>query len=101
MIIEPFLTTRSNTEKIKINGKNLEEVKHSKLLGISLDNNIIIRDHIKSICNQAGRKLNALARISHYLDEHKRKILMNAFIISQFNYCPIIWMFCQRKSNNS
>ena len=25
---------------------------------------------------------------------------MNAFITSQFNYCPIIWMFCQRKSNN-
>ena len=100
MIIEPFSATRCNAKKIKINGKDLEESKQSKLLGISLDNNINMRDHIKSICNQAGRKLNALARISHYLDEHKRKILMNAFITSQFNYCPIIWMFCQRKSNN-
>ena len=25
---------------------------------------------------------------------------MNAFILSQFNYCPITWMYCQRKSNN-
>ena len=24
---------------------------------------------------------------------------MNSFIISQFNYCPIIWMYCQRQSN--
>ena len=25
---------------------------------------------------------------------------MKSFIISQFSYCPIIWMYCQRKSNN-
>ena len=25
---------------------------------------------------------------------------MKSFIISQFNYCPIIWMYCQRKSHN-
>ena len=25
---------------------------------------------------------------------------MKTFIISQFNYCPIIWMYYQRKSNN-
>ena len=25
---------------------------------------------------------------------------MKSFVISQFNYCPIIWMYCQRKSNN-
>ena len=25
---------------------------------------------------------------------------MKTFIISQFNYCPIIWMYCQRQSNN-
>ena len=36
----------------------------------------------------------------NYLGEHKRKLLMNAFITSQFNYCSIIWVFCQRKSNN-
>ena len=100
MIVEPFSNSRANPEKIKVRGKNLEEVTQSKLLGISLDNNINMIDHIKTICTQAGRKLNALARISHYLNEHKRKLLMKAFITSQFNYCPIIWMFCQRKSNN-
>ena len=25
---------------------------------------------------------------------------MNSFIISQFNYCPIVWMYYQRRSNN-
>ena len=59
-----------------------------------------MNDHIKHICKQASNKLYALAIISHYLDEQKRKILMKSFVISQFNYCPIIWMYCQRKSNN-
>ena len=34
------------------------------------------------------------------MDLAKRKSLMNAFITSQFNYCPLIWMFRSRKLNN-
>ena len=30
----------------------------------------------------------------------KRKSLMKAFITSQFNYCPLIWMFRSRQLNN-
>ena len=30
----------------------------------------------------------------------KRKSLMKAFITSQFNYCPLIWMFHSRQLNN-
>ena len=57
-----------------------------------------MNEHIRSIHKKASNKLYELARISTYLNEHKRKILMKS--ISQFNYCPIIWMYCQRKSNN-
>ena len=59
-----------------------------------------MKDHIKGICKQASNKLHALARISPYLDENKRKMLLKSFILSQFNYCPIVWMYCQRQSNN-
>ena len=30
----------------------------------------------------------------------KRRSLMKAFVISQFNYCPLIWMFHNRALNN-
>ena len=59
-----------------------------------------MKKHIKNICKKAGNKLNALARIAKYIDLSKRKLLMKSFVISQFNYCPIIWMYCQRESNN-
>ena len=45
---------------------------------------------------QAGNKRNALARIAKISDENKRKLLMNSFVISHINYCPVIWMYCQR-----
>ena len=30
----------------------------------------------------------------------KRKLIMNAFITSQFGYCPLVWMFHSREMNN-
>ena len=34
------------------------------------------------------------------MDESKRIILMKTFILSYFNYCPLISMLCSRKSNS-
>ena len=101
MIIESTWNTRHIKERIKFRKQTIKETNNAQLLGITLTYNILtMNDRIKNICNQASSKLYALARISHYLDEQKRKIVMKSFVISQFNYCPIIWMYCQRKSNN-
>ena len=100
MIIEPTRTSRNQREKIKLGKQTMEEVNNGKLLGIIFDNKLSMRNHIKHICTQASNKLYALARTSHYLDEQKSIILMKSFVISQFNYCPIVWMYCQRKSIN-
>ena len=100
LIIESNRTQRTEKAKINLSDKYIEETSKGKLLGIQFDNKLTMLDHIKQICKQASNKLYALARISQYLDEQKGNILMKSFITSQFNYCPIIWMYCQRKSNN-
>ena len=100
MLIGSPRTLQSPTKKINIAGNTITESKTGKLLGITFDNQLTMNEQIKYLCKNASSKLYALARISHYLDDHKRKILMKSFIISQFNYCPIIWMHCQRKCNN-
>ena len=100
MIIESAKNLRNNSTEIKIHNRTLKETKEAKLLGITFDNNLTMRNHVKTLCNQASNKLYALARISQYMDERKRIILMKSFVISQFTYCPIIWMFSGRKSNN-
>ena len=55
---------------------------------------------ITSLCKKASQKLHALARITHYMDFEKRRSLMKAFVIFQFNYCPLIWMFQNRALND-
>ena len=64
------------------------------------DNKLKFDKHIKNIYQKANRKLNALARVTNYMELPKRRILMNAFFKAQFNYCPAIWMFHSRSSNN-
>ena len=34
--------------------------------------------------------------IRRYLSQNQAKRLNNAFVNSQFNYAPIIWMFCRK-----
>ena len=34
------------------------------------------------------------------MDQNKRRMLMKAFIISQFSYCPLVWMFHSRNTKN-
>ena len=40
-------------------------------------------------------------RISNYRDSDKFELLVNAYVKSQFLYCPLMWMFCALESNYS
>ena len=44
------------------------------------------------MCKKASQRLHASARISTLMSVKKRKLIINAFITSHFNYCPFIWM---------
>ena len=70
------------------------------LLGVTIDNNLHFNEHVSRLCKKGNKKLHALARIAPFLNTEKRKMMMNTFIQSQFNYCPLIWMFHSRSLNN-
>ena len=55
--------------------------------------------HVSKLCQKDSNKLYALARISPYMDQNKLRNLMTAFIYSQFQYCPFVWMFHGRQLN--
>ena len=71
-----------------------------KLLGIFIDSNLTFENHISRLCEKASQKIHALSRILPFIDFHKKRTLMKAFIMSQFNYCPLIWMMHSRKIEN-
>ena len=90
-----------NTERIiSILSENITNTHSQKLLGITIDSELKFDIHVKSICNKANLKLHALSRISSFMSTIQRKVIMKAFILSQFNYCPLVWMFHSRELNN-
>ena len=68
-----------------------------KLLGVFIDDELNFEEHVKTILKKGNQKLHALMRVSRYMSEEKLKLLMKTFIDSQFNYCPLVWMFHSRK----
>ena len=52
------------------------------------------------MCKKAAQKFGVLNRISPLLDPEKKKFVFNAVIKSHFSYCPLIWVFSSRRSNN-
>ena len=82
---------------LNFNNLTIKSSKEVEILGIKIDNNLNFNNHIKSICRKAGQKLS---RISSNLNMKQEKLLYKSTIKSQFNYCPLVWMFCSRQSNN-
>ena len=67
---------------------------------IKIDSKLMFDSHIKYLCQKASQKLNALSKIVCQLDYNQRKLLLNAFIKSQFSYAPVVGMFHSRKQNH-
>ena len=88
---------KRNSVKL-INTTEIEESRKIVLLGITIDNLLIFNEHIDNLCRTANCKLHALRRIRKYLSLEKAKLLCNAFINSQFNYAPLVRMFCRKKT---
>ena len=47
---------------------------------------------------KASNQLNAIGRIQKYMGFKEKEVLLNSFVLSNFNYCPLVWYFCSSKS---
>ena len=61
-----------------------------------IDNRLNFDYDSSQLCKKARKKLHALTRVFKYMNISQRKLIANAFIMSQFSYCPLIWMFHSR-----
>ena len=94
-----LLSTDENLQ-ININNVKIGNSHCEKLLGIKIDSKLTFKNQIEDICSKASGKLHALSRVTPYMDLQKKRLVLNAFFKSQFNYCPLAWMFHSRSLNN-
>ena len=78
-------------QRMVINSITVKESNEVILLGITIGNKLVFKKHLES-----QYKCHALTRIRKYLTLDKAILLGNTFINSQFNYAPLIWMFCRK-----
>ena len=84
-----------------IQGADIECTDDVKLLGVgrTIDCRMNFDKHISNLCKKAARQINVLRRIGKYLPINCRKVIYQAFILSAFNFCPVIWHFCSEANN--
>ena len=97
LLIKKDQTTTSG-ERISIQGKTIKSEDSVKLLGIQLDYKLNFDPHISALCKKAATQLNVLKRLRAYIGFDARKVLVQSFVYSNFNYCPLVWHFCSAKS---
>ena len=69
-----------------------------KLLGVTLDNELNFDTHISNLCKKAATQLNILKRLRSFIGFEQKKVLVQSFVYSNFNYCPLVWYFSSMKS---
>ena len=96
-----FLGTKSKINLcLEINGNKCISSDKVKLLGITIDWKLHFNNHVKLLCEKANQKASALMRLRNKLSIDKKLVLFNSFVSSQFGYCPLVWMFCGKTTND-
>ena len=72
--------------KMKINEIDLESSPDEILLGTILDDHLNFKSYTSNLSKNAGQKLNALARISYFLDLPKFRVIMKAYVNLQSGF---------------
>ena len=86
-------TDKKKDFKISIDHTDIRESKNFVKLGVYIDNQLTFDKHIHVMCVKPGRQLNLLKRLSTKHSEKSKLCIFRSFILSHFNYCPIVCTF--------
>ena len=74
----------------------IAQILRETLFGIILESELKFEKYINKTCNIDNKKLNVLQRPASHMSLEKGKMRLRAMIKSQFDYCPLVWMFYSR-----
>ena len=107
MIVNPdkfkaIILTKSKQDTlgitISLRGHQTVTQKSVDLLGVTIDCSLSFEQHVSKLCKSSASQLSALKRLRPYItNERTRKIRIQSFTLSHFNYCPFVWYFTTSK----
>ena len=87
-----------SNETIKFHNKISATVFSVRLLGVQPDDKLNFSLHVTNICKSAANQLSALIRLDKFFEGNT--VLINSYFMSNFNYCPLRWMFSNARPLN-
>ena len=85
-----LLRSSKTSVNIHISSTEILNEERVKLLGVNLENRLNFDFHVNAFLKKASKKYHALVSVCNYMNKKKRRILINAFVTSQFSYCPLV-----------
>ena len=69
-----------------------------KLLELTLDYKLNCDSHISNLSKKVATQLDVLNQLRSFLGFKEKEMLVQCFVYSDFNYCPLDWSFSTAKS---
>ena len=70
---------------------NIEQVHHTKFLGVIMNDRLNWNDHIKMVCTKVNKNTGILYRTRKNLNTNTLLLLYQTLIQAYLEYCNIIW----------
>ena len=79
---------------IHMNHQDLNNVTDTKILGVTVDQDLKWNLHIDNICKKLSRLSGLLWRIKSYLTFNAMVLFYNSYVLPCFQYCLSVWGNC-------
>ena len=76
---------------IKIDNQEIEQVKHTKFLGLHIDNELSWKYHIEQVASKISRMTGIMAKARHYLSLKTLQTIYDTMVQPYLTYCNIVW----------
>ncbi len=92
MVIGSYHSISKNPQlHLKIKEVSINQVQETKLLGVVIDDKLTWKTHINKIVNKMGNGISVIRRCKAYLTPKSTRLIMQALILSNLDYCPVVW----------
>ena len=98
MFIKPVMCRFDTPDFIEIQDTKIMCEHEVKLLGVTIDEKLKFDRHVDILCKKAAKQLNVMHRFKSIFNSKEKEVIYNTFILSNFNYCLIVWHFCGKSS---
>ena len=91
ILFKPRQKRASVQIRIKLNNKEIEQVKETVFLGVVLDEYLTWRSHIAFVANEISKSIGIIRKASFFLNKQSLRILYFSTIYPYLQYRNLVW----------